>query len=90
MTTIPTFHRFQRETNDDIAAAILTLAEKFKASQPDTLTTEQAADILGCLPKTVRSMCSDGRLRSHRVGRGRGTIRIVRDDLESYMKEPRA
>ena len=85
MKTLHLYDRFHEHTGNPIAAAILALAETIKGSQPESLTSEQAARLLGCQPKTIRTMCADGRLRHHRIGTGRGSIRILREDLDRHL-----
>jgi excisionase family DNA binding protein len=53
--------------------------------EPD-LTVQQAADELQVCPKTVRTLCASGTIRSYRAGKGGRTspIRIRRRDLDRY------
>ncbi len=48
-------------------------------------TVKEVAAILGVNPKTVYLVIRSGRLRCHRIGNGRGTIRISDAQLAEYM-----
>ena len=49
------------------------------------LTVEQAAEQLQVSKSIVYSLNEAGRLACHRIGLGRGTIRISTMDIESYL-----
>ena len=53
-----------------------------------TLTVKQAARRLNVSPSLVYAMCAAGRLPHHRVGVGRGTIRIDEADLDAVKTVP--
>jgi excisionase family DNA binding protein len=55
----------------------------------DCLTVVQAAALAGVGKRTIYKLCEDGRLPHHRVGTGRGTIRIKRRDLDRYLEQNR-
>ena len=55
----------------------------------DCLTVVQAATLAGVGKRTIYKLCEDGRLPHHRVGTGRGTIRVKRDDLDRYLEQNR-
>lgn len=50
--------------------------------QPAVLTTAQAARQLACHPKTVRSMCRDGRLMAVKLG---ADWRIPAKALDAFL-----
>jgi excisionase family DNA binding protein len=86
------FEQFAPLVNGDAqAAALLTLAQSnFETRQAaalaapvatEMLTIKQAAERLNIGERTVRRLCEDGKLRSKRIGSGRGTIRIATGDL---------
>lgn len=49
------------------------------------LTVREAARRLNLSPSTVYELINRGKLMCHRVGCGRGVLRISEDDLESYL-----
>lgn len=65
------------------------LADLRRATVPDAMSTEQAAELAGVTPKTVRAWVEAGALRSSRRGR---RIVIQRADLDAYLSgtAPRA
>jgi excisionase family DNA binding protein len=73
-------------TDNPQAAATLELAhvtcDKRQTPAPGApLTVMQAAELLNVSPNTVYQLCTHGQLRHQRIGAGRGTIRIRREDL---------
>jgi len=56
---------------------------------PDYLTVSQAAKVAGASKRTIYKLCEEGRLLHHRVGTGRGTIRIKQSDLRRYLEQNR-
>ena len=50
------------------------------------LTVKDAAAQLNVAKSTVYTLVKSGRLRAHRIGSGRGTIRISIGDLEEYLE----
>lgn len=56
-------------------------------NEPDLLTVKQAAWYLNVGDRTVYSLCADNNLRHYRIGNGRGTIRIRREDLDRYLEQ---
>lgn len=83
---IQSFHRYREETGDPVAAALLVLAEALSADDAD-LSVAQAAERLGVSGQTVRNLIRAGDLRAHRVGAGRGTIRIRPEELASVQEQ---
>ena len=83
-------YRTHLESHDDVAAALMVLAdvlhEARSAPDSDGLTVAEAARFLAVNPQTIYDLCSSRRLKSHRIGSGRGTIRIKRRDLELYRR----
>jgi excisionase family DNA binding protein len=53
------------------------------------MTVREAASRLGISPKTVYSLCGEGRIVHERHGTGRGTIRITEEALEEYRRTAR-
>ncbi len=49
------------------------------------LTAKEAADRLRCSLSTAYALCQSGRLRHHRVGLRRGSVRIPEDAIEEYL-----
>ena len=70
------------------------LAECIAAEAPngkptgDLLTVKQAARLLNVSDWTIYDLCEIGRLRHQRIGIGRGTIRIRKEDLAGCLAEP--
>lgn len=52
---------------------------------PKIYTTKQAGEILGMAPKTVRALCSTGKLEAGMTESGE--YRIEEKALEKYVKE---
>jgi len=50
------------------------------------LTVEQAADQLQVSKSIVYSLIEAGKIACHRIGLGRGTIRMSQDDLDQYLE----
>lgn len=53
------------------------------------LTVRESAERLGCSEALVYLLCSERRLPHVRLGTGRGTIRIVEDDINEFVKSCR-
>jgi excisionase family DNA binding protein len=49
------------------------------------MTVREVAEKLQVAKTTVYDLCAKGLLAHHRVGIGRGTIRIVESDLQAYL-----
>jgi excisionase family DNA binding protein len=49
-------------------------------------TVKQAAKALGVSERTVRDLVSTGKLKSHKVGAGRGVVRILVEDVEEFRR----
>ena len=49
------------------------------------LTVREVAERLGIGESTVYQLVACGRLGSHRLGLGRGTIRITSEDVDAYL-----
>ena len=54
------------------------------------LTVREVARRLNVNRSTVYELVSNGRLSCHRVGLGRGTIRVSADDLDRYLESCRS
>lgn len=85
---IEQFERFKDRVGDPVAAAILTLVVSLATDKGKRtgLTTQDAAQVLGVHPNTVKALCNDGRLNPIRIGRA---VRFNMDDLESFQKRKR-
>ena len=79
------FADFKTVTGEPVSAAVLTLAEIISRDpgKRTGLTTKEAAAYLGVGVTTVKSLCSDGRLSSVRIGR---SIRFNVDELERFQR----
>ncbi|MCB9950051.1 MAG: helix-turn-helix domain-containing protein [Planctomycetaceae bacterium] len=53
------------------------------------LTVEQAATQLQVSRSVVYALVERGKLACHRIGLGRGTIRIAQSDLDTYLESCR-
>lgn len=82
----------ERVTTSALALPVAqrVLTECLASLQPDTLTVYQAAERLGVSERTVYDLVRSGRLRSTRIGNGRGTIRIAPADLTDIRKPARS
>ena len=60
-------------------------------SQKETpmLTVIQVAERLQVSKQTVYVLIQNGRLATHRIGSGRGAIRVSEDDLDIYIQSTR-
>jgi excisionase family DNA binding protein len=52
----------------------------------DLLTVKEAADLLKLSCGAVYALCQAGKLPHHRLGLGRGAVRIDRKDLLNYIE----
>jgi excisionase family DNA binding protein len=55
----------------------------------DLLTVRDTAVILRVSESLVYSLIARGKIACHRIGNGRGAIRLRRDDLERFINECR-
>ena len=53
------------------------------------LTVAEVAQHLHVSSQCVYSLISDGRLTVHRIGTGRGTIRVAQGDLDAFLESCR-
>ena len=51
------------------------------------LSIKQAAEQLNVSEKTIRNLLDSGQLAFHRIGAGRGVIRIAEEALAAYLAE---
>jgi len=56
----------------------------------DLLTVRETADLLKLSAGAVYALCKAGTLPHHRLGQGRGAIRVDRQDLFAYVEACRA
>jgi excisionase family DNA binding protein len=59
--------------------------EASATSDRPNMTVREAADLLGCSPRTVYKLADAGELDGHRAGRGRGRRIIYRASVEAYL-----
>lgn len=57
-----------------------------QGSLPELLTVEQAREILKVSTSEVYALCRSGQLPHFRIGGGRGTIRICREELREFLR----
>ena len=55
------------------------------AVEPMLLTVREVADLLRVSANCVYDLVGKGKLACHRVGTGRGAIRVRRNDVEAYL-----
>jgi len=93
-TPLPTARARDLEARIDALEGVLplrptdmkTLAAHIPAVRNQTtFTVQEAAEILGYHPETVRRMIRDGRLKAARGAGGRGSV-ISRADLEAFYR----
>ena len=53
------------------------------------LTIQEAADVLRISSSLLYELINSGKIIAHRIGNGRGTLRIQEVDLEKYVDECR-
>lgn len=51
------------------------------------LTVSEVADRLRVSPSTVYSLVESGVLECHRIGLGRGTIRVSEEQLQQFLQQ---
>ena len=56
-----------------------------KQTSNDLLTVSQVAERLAVSSSLVYQLIESGRLGHHRIGNGRGTLRVGQADLEAYL-----
>jgi excisionase family DNA binding protein len=56
----------------------------------DLLTVKEAAEMLRLSSAAVYALCKAGTLAHHRLGRGRGAVRIDQKDLFAYVEACKA
>jgi excisionase family DNA binding protein len=65
---------------------VVTIYER--EAQMRWLTTKQVADEMGVQSNTVRRWCTHRGLKYSDIGVGRVKIRIAREDLDTWVKNP--
>lgn len=91
------FQTYRALTEDAGAAATLVLAhvqhvqaEEVRIVGPEkSMTVAEAAGRLNISPRAVYDMVSKGVIGCHRVGGGRGKIRFLPSDLDTYRNAPK-
>jgi excisionase family DNA binding protein len=88
---IEQFKLYRAHVEDPAAAAILVLVDNMKAvprvkDDKDVYSVSEASEYLKVTPTTVYTLCKEGRLKHHRIGKGRGTIRIKKRNLENLTR----
>ena len=90
-TTWTMYREYLDKVGDPAAAASLTLADAMQTQSDEGkpsefLTVNEAAKMLSIDVQTVYRLCWSGQLAHHRMGVGRGTIRIAADAIKSYRQ----
>jgi excisionase family DNA binding protein len=70
-----------------LAACLAAIPAKPARPAGGPLTVQEAAELLNLPRRTVNDLCSTGKIRHHRLGNGRGTIRIDLADLEAFRAD---
>jgi len=88
--TEATYNKFLTLAGEPIAAALLTLADAIGNKSDATpersvLTVKEAAGALGISERLARDLIATGKLGHHRVGSGRGRIRVTPRDVQEYQ-----
>ncbi len=86
------YQDYLEETGSEVAAAIFALDAHHRSAMPapatDTpLSVEQAAAQSNISVRTLYSLCAAKQLPHSRIGTGRGTIRILPNDLREYLQQ---
>lgn len=87
--------RHQRESGGKIGSTVAadwqrdTESEATMNGQLVLLTVKDVSERLGISRGSVYELVKQGRLGAHRVGSGRGTIRVSESDLRAYLEECR-
>jgi excisionase family DNA binding protein len=58
----------------------------YDTDMDDLITTSEAADMIGCIPRRVRQLIAEGRLAGRRMGRD---WLVQRASVEAYRDSPR-
>jgi excisionase family DNA binding protein len=59
------------------------------SEQSKLLTVAETAERLRCSRALVYQLCESGKLPHHRLGLGRGTIRVSQTDIELFLEQSR-
>jgi len=60
-----------------------------QANPNSFLTIREVAELLKLSQSSVYQLIEAGRLAHHRIGQGRGAIRVLEADLQSYLDQCR-
>lgn len=71
-----------------ILAALQPVGDAAKATDAP-MTVKEASKRYGIPERTLYALCKGGQLAHHRVGTGRGTIRIKPVDLDRHLQQSR-
>ena len=71
------------------ARAALSFCLSLCKSDHDTMSVAEASQKYGIPTRTIYALCEDNQILHHRVGKGRGTIRITEADFETYLRQCR-
>jgi excisionase family DNA binding protein len=66
------------------------MAEPSEMSSPQLLTVKEVSTRLRVSPSLVYQLVEAGKLACHRIGKGRGAIRIASSDLKAYLQACRS
>ncbi len=61
------------------------MSSRDKSADMNLLTVKDVAERLNVSPSLIYQLVESGKLSVHRIGTGRGTIRVSQSDLESYL-----
>ncbi len=104
-TTWTIYREYLDKTGNDAVAASLALADALQStldarqseserptSEALVLTVKQAAVRLNVSIRTIYDLADTGQLPCQRIGKGRGTLRFRREDVENFTlpDHPRA
>ncbi len=56
-----------------------------RADPSELLTVRELADFLRVSPALVYRLVEEGKIACHRIGMGRGAIRVRRQDVDDYL-----
>ena len=85
--------KVQRATLDRLAESIQTLPSDRQQElrgimERRALKVEEAAEVLGTHPETIRRMIRDGSLRAVRLGTGsRSPFRVPNEEIDRFLRE---
>jgi excisionase family DNA binding protein len=76
-------------SHNDRALRTTVRQQSSPVSDMDLLTINDVAAILKVSKSLVYGMIASGKIACHRIGNGRGAVRVRRDDLEHFINQCR-